>query len=260
MYNLTSVKRVIAKVFADMNLQEETHRISDMIEYAGEAIEKIGAVSCLEKVIAGKDSEPLLKVENYQAAFPPNLHSILQVAYSKDGESTFRPMRVSTSNFDYTKRITKVGPDNEITLEDEDRRFDFNISTDLTYTIVPGYLRFNMKDGYVMLAYTRIPVDEEGYPMIPDHISFIEAVYWYIVTKLLYPKWVAGTVRDTVYADARSSWVYYCKQAYGTAMMPKGVDELETIKNVWLKIAPELSEHSTFFSTLGQEQEIRNAN
>ena len=42
-YKLTSVKSVIAKVFTDLDLQEETHRVSDMIEWAGEALEKIGA-------------------------------------------------------------------------------------------------------------------------------------------------------------------------------------------------------------------------
>ena len=41
-YNLTSVNRVIAKVFTDLQLQEGDHRVSDMIEYAGEALEKIG--------------------------------------------------------------------------------------------------------------------------------------------------------------------------------------------------------------------------
>lgn len=42
-YKLTSVKRVIAKVFTDLDLKEGDHRITDMIEWASEALLKIGA-------------------------------------------------------------------------------------------------------------------------------------------------------------------------------------------------------------------------
>ena len=37
-YKLNSVRRVIAKVFTDLNLDEGDHRISDMIEYAGKLL------------------------------------------------------------------------------------------------------------------------------------------------------------------------------------------------------------------------------
>jgi hypothetical protein len=42
--NMVSSKAVIAKIIADLDLKEDEIRISDVREYIGEAMEKIGAV------------------------------------------------------------------------------------------------------------------------------------------------------------------------------------------------------------------------
>ena len=104
-----------------------------------------------------------------------------------------------------------------------------------------------------------MPVDAEGYPMVPDVASFHEALYWYINMKLMYPQWTAGQVRDAVYYDARRSWNFYCKQAYGDAMMPDA-DQMESVKNTWLRLVPSINEHSNFFSTLGEQEIVWNHN
>jgi hypothetical protein len=128
-------------------------------------------------------------------------------------------------------------------------------TTDFTYVITPGYIKTNVEGGYIMMAYQAIPTDSNNYPMIPDEASFIEAIYWYITMKIYYPQWVAGQIRDAVYYDARRSWNYYCKQAYADALMPN-TDSLESIKNSWLRLVPEINEHASGFSTLGQTQMI----
>ena len=42
---LTSVKTVIAKIIADLDLKEDDTKISDITEWCGEAIEQIGAIT-----------------------------------------------------------------------------------------------------------------------------------------------------------------------------------------------------------------------
>ena len=44
---LISSKAVIAKIIADLDLQEDNMRISDMIEWIGESVSKIGSVNQL---------------------------------------------------------------------------------------------------------------------------------------------------------------------------------------------------------------------
>ena len=83
----------------------------------------------------------------------------------------------------------------------------------------------------------------------------MEALYWYVRMKLLYPLWSLGNVRDRVYDDAVWNWNYYCKQAFGRAMMPS-VDKLESLKNQWLQLFPEIYKFNGNFSTLGDRQII----
>ena len=42
---LTSIQSVIAKIIADLDLQEDYIKVTDILEWCGEAIEKIGAVT-----------------------------------------------------------------------------------------------------------------------------------------------------------------------------------------------------------------------
>lgn len=301
-YKLTSVKRVIAKVFTDLDLKEGDHRIADMIEWAGEALEKIGGFPSFTNRVTGMDGLPLLEISNYQAKLPCDFHSMIQVGYSSSEDGPFYPMRYATGSYDhgvlnsamttstdvdlmpdtelinvvmdlyslnYTDALTKINAEPNIrTLISQmlanktigSNTYSSTVTFDITYTIKPGYIKTNVPSGYLMMAYQAVPTDKEGYPMIPDDQSYFEALYWYINMKMMYPEWRGGRVRDEVYYDTRRSWNFYCKQAYGNAMMPNGAEQMESIKNVWLRLVPEISEHDNFFSTLGQTQIIYNQN
>ena len=305
LYKNISVKRVIAKVFTDLNLSEDTHRVSDMIEYAGEALEKIGAFSSFTNKVAGKDDLPYLVLENYQSLLPHDFHKLIQVSYATTSNGPFYPLRYATGSFDWGSTVTvtsdssdHVSPESDLitltmslydlTYEEALAKLNSEPATksliqsmltqmegdssrsatgtdyidttfDYTYLITPNYIKTNVETGYIMLAYQAVPTDADGYPMIPDNQSFLDAIYWYINMKLMYPEWKTGKVRDAVYYDARRSWNYYCKQAYGEALMPNK-DQIESIKNTWLRLVPEINEHSTAFSTMGQRQIVYNNN
>ena len=132
-------------------------------------------------------------------------------------------------------------------------------SNELQYMTKPGYIMTNIPHGFVKIAYYAIYCDEDGMPMIPDLESYKEAIMWYITMKYYYPKYLKGEINQAQYYDMKRSWNYYRKQAYGEAQMP-GVDDLESIKNIYNKLYPELDDHSLFFSTTGDEQHIYNQN
>ena len=99
-YKYSSVKKVIAKVFSDLDIQEGTHRINDWITWAGEAIEKIGAVPQFVHKIAGRNDIPLLEITNYQTLLPHDFHKMVQMAYSPTDEGPYYPMRSATGSFE----------------------------------------------------------------------------------------------------------------------------------------------------------------
>ena len=302
-YNNVSVKRVIAKVFSHNDLQEGTHRVSDFINWAGEAIEKIGAMPAMINKVTGKDNFPLVEITDYQARLPYDFHRLSQIAYAPTTTGPYYPMRTATGSFErerpdvptvvvdpevvastsdliilamslydltYVEALVKINsePDTRSLLNgllvDENGSTSvgsntFEFTGDYVYTIRDSWIKTNVETGYLVIAYQAIPVDPEGYPMVPDSQAFIDALYWYITMKLLYPKWVAGQVRDVVYYEAKRSWNYYCKQAYGDAMMPD-TDQMESVKNAWLELIPNINQHNEFFSTLGQQEVIYNHN
>ena len=98
-YNTTSVMQVISKVLSDLNVKEEQQRISDMIEWASEAVEKIGSVKQLDRVVSGVDGEPVLEIKGNQAKLPFGLHRLNQVAYGASINGPWVPMKVSQSSF-----------------------------------------------------------------------------------------------------------------------------------------------------------------
>lgn len=299
-YKLTSLKKVISKIFTDLDVKEGDHRISDIIEWSGEALEKIGAFPQFVNKVAGKNNVPMIELSNYQARLPYDLHKIIQVAYSPTETGPYYPMRTASGSFDweipsdestdveevastssivslamsmydlsYEEALSKINTEastrtllNNLLKQEGDLTQPGGSTTntrDYTYVINDNYIKTNIETGYLMISYQAIPTDGDGYPMVPDIISFHEAIYWYVNMKLMYPQWRMGQVRDAVYYDARRSWNYYCKQAYGDALMPDR-DEMESVKNTWLKLVPEINSHDNFFNTMGQEEIVYNHN
>jgi len=303
LYRLTSVKRVIAKVFTDLDLKEGDHRISDMVEWCAEALLKIGAFPQFINKVTGKDGTPYLEIFDYQAKLPSDFHSLIQASFSENVAGPYYPMTYGTGSFELAKDMDEIAsldnafPESSyvtlaMSLYNKDyadalvyvntepnirdtltvmlnrmypssgipgTTYDASGLVDYKYIITPNYIKTNARTGYVMMAYQAIPTDSEGYPLVPDDVDFLEALYWYVTMKLLYPEWKLGRVRDEVYYDARRSWNFNCKKAYGNAMMPN-VDQLESIKNQWLRLVPEIHEHAGGFSTLGDRQMIYNKN
>ena len=302
---MISSNTVIAKVIADLQLQESDIRITDMREWCMEAILKIGAIQQYEHKVA------ILPIECHQVALPCDLYKLGQVAFSFCNGGGWLPMRKATSSFGVfhdrecsnepcmlipdtamfplVKNMFNLNTDREALdklNEDTNLRQTLSIllnqwtvgtvngkfvpgvvdhrdgtmfSNELQYTTKPGYINTCMPRGFVKISYYAIYTDEDSMPMIPDLESYKECLYWYITMKLMYPKKLKGQISQGDYYDIRNSYNFYRKQAYAEAMMPT-VDDLETISNIYTKLYPEINDHSMFFSTSGDEQNIYNQN
>lgn len=302
---MISSNTVIAKVIADLQLQESDIRITDMREWCMEAILKIGAIQQYEHKVA------ILPIECHQVALPCDLYKLGQVAFSFCNGGGWLPMRKATSSFGVfhdrecsnepcmlipdtamfplVKNMFNLNTDREALdklNEDTNLRQTLSIllnqwtvgtvngkfvpgvidhrdstmfSNELQYTTKPGYINTCMPRGFVKISYYAIYTDEDSMPMIPDLESYKEAIYWYVTMKLMYPKKLKGQISQGDYYDIRNSYNFYRKQAYAEAMMPT-VDDLETISNIYTKLYPEINDHSMFFSTSGDEQNIYNQN
>lgn len=291
-----SSKAVIAKVIADLGLDENDIKITDISQWIGEAMQKIGAVTQLDHKVQ------ILKIKDYQVALPCDLEKIDFVAYSNCNCNGWIPMKKSTGFFTIHDKIDNC---EECKMLFQDTvlfplvKSMFNINTDAEaleilnkednlrctlsallntnttcnttgnnttnfsitpqYIIKPGYLMSNVRNGYIKISYYGIYTDDEGMPMIPDEPSYFEALYWYVAMKLLYIEYFTGRKSQGLYYDAKNSWNFYRKQAYAEAMMPDQND-LINISKTWHTIVPEIDSYDTFLSTTGDSQVIKNQN
>ena len=101
------------------------------------------------------------------------------------------------------------------------------------------------------------PTDEDCYPLVPDDISYMEAMFWYIYKKLLI-SFVAPpeTKRNGInYTFADQKWKYYCTQARNAANFPD-IDKYESFMNQWVRMIPSINRHDTTFEDLNTREDL----
>lgn len=233
-YSKVPITQVIAKVMADLNITEENQRMDDYIEWASEANELIGAPLQLETVVLSESIDGPAKIKGYQCRIPDDVVNILSVYYNETNSTAFRKINRSMS----TNMRTKLD------------------SHEVFYALKPRYIYFNKKDGYMDMVYSRYEKDEDGYILIPNLMSYIDAIYWYIVMKITYPEWRNGKVRDSVYFDSKRSWNFFKNKAYGEIMMPD-LDDMKNIRDSFNRLVPVINAEEGEFEILNHRERVR---
>lgn len=225
--NYTTVKSVISKVYRDLNLKDED-RLYDMVEWIAEALEQIGAyMQYVHKT-------QTLEVEGFRAALPCDFHKV--VAIEHNGEA----LRYLSGDYDsyYHQNDSKNLRTGNYSGSSVSGNYGYNINS--------AFINTNFEKGDIILAYIGVPVDSEGFPLVPDNVSYREALFWYILMKLFLGGYIHPNPQLFNYATAEQRWHHYCSQARGKANMPNG-DMYTSIKNQWNRLKPVMNDH-TFFN------------
>ena len=271
-YKYTKCESVIAKIMSDLDSGEARNRITDIREWIFEAIEKIGAPMQYLKKESGADGVPILKIQDNQVPIPEDLVNLDGVAYSQNENGPWVPMSTNTGifrepnkkNANKYSHAFKYPTTQAQFLNVNKNRSNTKSVNKLEYFIKPGWIVTNVNEGYIKLSYKAIATDERGYPLIPDLASYQEAIYWYVVMKLSFSKFLKGHLggkgvnnNGNVYNYIRQQWNFYCAQAYAEAMMPTA-DDMQNIKRDWNKLIPDWDGDETFFDNIGIQQSVYN--
>lgn len=298
-YNYIKCESVIAKIMADLDSTEVRNRTSDIREWIFEAVDKIGAPMQYISKESGEDGTPLFAIQDNQIPIPADLVVLDGLAYSTKQNGPWIPMMKSTSLFKFQKKprrpqfvkecnfdFNNKASEEDIVLENpipekgitsQSQMYTINTMKYINrmtaddmlhqkpeYFIKPGWIVTNKDKGFIKIAYKAIATDERGYPLIPDLSSYQEAIYWYVIMKMAFPKFMSGQLsgkgskyaakfsRDT-YFYIQQQWNFYRNQAYAEAMMPTA-DDMKNIKNDWHKLIPDYEADDTFFKDINKEQ------
>lgn len=245
-YKYESIFNIVEKLYRDYDHQEELD-LWDVIEWAAEALEFIGAGQQYERRVAELD------VKNAMAALPCNFHSQPIASYQGKplhyATGKFGPMSINTpDNSSNTINGNAVDASNfpasgnNVSVLGEKQYPD-------TFYIRDGVLVTNIQEGTIVLEYEAVKTDKEGYPMIPDLQSYRTAVATYCQMKMDHKDYRKGRIKADVYKESKSDWQWYCKQARGQANMPN-LTYAEAIKDQWVKLRPNQNSYQTFYNDL----------
>jgi hypothetical protein len=114
----------------------------------------------------------------------------------------------------------------------------YKISHDTIYT--------EIKDGTIKFNYLSLPVDDRGYPLVPDNVSYDEALKWRVANMMAIrgdaPKHL--TVEFTL-----AQWGKYVRQARATANS-FNPDQFERHRDMRMKLVPDVHQYDTAFHRL----------
>ena len=250
-YKYISVYNVVEKLYRDYDHQEELD-IWDVIEWAAEALEFIGAGQQYERRVAE------LTIKNNIASLPCNFHSNPIPSYNG------APMNLATGGF--APMSIEGAPPAENTIngfpvsdENFPRSGDTSNSTTQSqaenYYIKDGVFVTSVPEGTVIIEYRGIATDKEGFPKIPDLVSYRTAVAKYVQMILDTRDARKGRINKGWADKSEADWHWYCKQARGAANMPN-LSYAEAIKHMWVKLKPNQNAAQSFHND-GTIREMR---
>lgn len=242
-----SIKTLIAKIYRDLQFTEEEHFV-DIIEWCAEALDHI-------HVNPQYVSTPLcFEVDSYKTELPCDFIALDQISYMGENmvasnnsfgfDDTTVPGRYYTPYPAYSYNVNKIK--NVLFIDPNSTNY---FRSGHSFKIENGWLKTSFKEGQVSMVYLAHPMDEEGYPLIPDEVSFKEALYWYCNYKYSYAKARLGELATYFYEDAYAKWQYYCNQAGAEALMPT-LTQLEGMKRMYLSLIPKIDSFKRYFNNI----------
>jgi hypothetical protein len=288
-YKTISSKAIIRKIFRDLK-PENDNWIDDAIEWIGEALEHIGSAPQLSQkqcVLDIENHKVLLPTDLYyinQVAInnsvSPTTSSELDTLTTKVKELKQSIVDAQADDLEYSDTASVLHEINSRIVVLENIYFtdgnrlqplQYGASTfhrsmhctgcvnesanyEDTYIIDDDYIKTSFQSGKICLSYMAFPTDEDCYPLVPDEISFKEAMFWYVYKKILLSN-PMFKVNGIKYDFAEGQWKYYCTQARNAANYPD-IDRYESFMNQWVRLIPNLTRHDLAFEQLNTREDL----
>jgi|688.fasta_scaffold52678_6 hypothetical protein len=269
---LVSSKEAVYRAIRDADLKAQDFNLGTMLEWAGEALDLIGCPYSLVHKLACID------IVDNRGVLPCDLHEIRQMStllpngiqmQMRVANGTFHPIFIKQGGeIGYVDNQTPITTDSngnpvfniynyDIALNRNTVAGSYPGFADITYTVNDNYIYTSFKDGAkVLISYWAFPVDDDGFPLIPDNEKFKSYVTWHLLMKTYYRQWIKGKVSDSVFRHSETERAFYAGAATTSGLMPT-IDTMESWKGQYMHLIPRLNEHNTMFSTLGNQEFLR---
>ncbi len=260
----TSSKEIIENVFRTTGQQTDITP-DDVMYWMNECLDLIGyPLQYVPKVIGSKQ-DPDYDFDNYSVPLPCDFYKLIPGGISVNGN----PVRWSNNSFHHlldgdccdlnflNSSATDMFIDNwgnEFSPQAGVSPAQPDKYIDVTFQIVDGNITFNVKEGKVCMAYYSLPVDNEGFLLIPDDTKYKRAVTNYLVWKLDHILWRQNIISDKVYQESKYEANWSMASVAAHAKLPD-VEQTQSILNSIVRLLPHRNEYQHFFKGLGYPEQ-----
>lgn len=216
-YKLISSNAIIAKVYRDFKPSNSAW-IVDAFEWIGEALDIMKCYPGFEEI------HDEFEVIDHRVKLPCDIKSLRVILYKGA-----RLQRNGNTNGTIPHNIAHLP-----------------ICHDESYGLNPNYIETTFKEGCIIIYYKRIPVDCDGFPMIPESTKVTQALSWYIMRGML----LRGFKHQVIsFGDADKLWEKYYPQAQND-MKFRSIDDWELFKKSYLGLVKNTNLTNEFFHTV----------
>jgi len=175
-----------------------------------------------------------LDIKNYRAELPCDFYMPMQVrSLGKNYTGTYR---AATDTFHLSPEHRNI--------------------RELTYTIQGHIIYTSVKEDTIEIAYKAIPVDEYGFPLIPDNSSFTRALKAFIKKEHYTDEFDEGNLDIRVLQNAQQDYAF-AVGACETEYQRMSLDEAEAFYNIWSNLVVRANEHVKTFANSGSKELLK---
>lgn len=112
-------------------------------------------------------------------------------------------------------------------------------------------------EGRVEIAYKAIPVDEDGFPLLIDNETYLNALEAYIKVKVFTVKFDTGKIQAGILSNAQTEYAWASHLLQSEMTMPS-VNEMESLTRMMNTLIKPVREFDNGFKDLGNREYLRN--
>jgi hypothetical protein len=238
-FQYTSIERVKEMIYRDYKFIQDV-KTSDMLEWIGAIYGFLSVPGMFRKKVTGVDLlTPNIVVSQYRGTLPVDFRKVLKAGIRDyDTKEVYRKSLGTFTQFQHGL--------------DEDAN---NANVDKLYNISGGYIFVEDEVATLEMCYESFPIDDRGYPLIPDEQKVLEYAKEYIAEKITFNLYAAGKVSKDIWDTIEKRRMWRAGAAHSSLIRPD-VDTMESWTWARLKLMPRIMDHETSFSYFGSREDL----
>ena len=222
-----NIRNILDRLLRHPLLQDTT--LEQVIQYTLDFIGTFGMPKMYQ------DKQSTISINDFRGQLPCDCIAINQIKECESGKC----LRSMTDSFAPREIMDRT------TAEKYVQELTFKTQGQIIYT--------SFKNGNILISYKSIPIDPEGYPLLPNNSVFLRALEAFIKKELFTVLFDMGKIQPAVLQNTQQQYAWLAGQLQSEYTIPS-ISEMESLKNMWCTLIQRVSEFNDGFNSLGNKE------